>query len=73
MSNFSYLPVKSKVKAFIEIVNGSETILLSGLSVAQSAYRLVGWLVGHNFLKWWEVSLPCSYRSTLKITISYNG
>ena len=29
-----------------------------------SVGRLVGWSVCHNFLKGWEVTLPCSYRST---------
>ena len=33
-------------------------------AVGQSVDKLVGLFVCHNFLKGWEDTLPCSYRST---------
>ena len=32
--------------------------------------RSVGWLVGHDYPKGWEVTLPCSYRSTCSLWVS---
>ena len=37
---------------------------LIGWSVRCFFFMSVGWFVCHNFLKWREVSIQCSYRST---------